>query len=374
MPYPRALVLRKDGVLFIGPDNGSLTLACPQESILGIWEINSTALNALTGIDFPAGGTFHGRDLFCEAAFRIAAGATSLQETGIAYPQTQLRNKIDPRELETVDVGDEPISFETIQTDRAALQLDIGSQNQLFEKTFILGVIQSLLYPKEENSLTNSKKLYIVNSHSEDECVAVVNNKTGNIFIGPNNGLGTAFFKDYKKNDCEVFRLSDSILKEIETEKNNEKACLLIKQQPAFDGDLQEIEFLGGEKALIRDDEGRPERIQGLTWIDNYGNIKTTLQSSILNEVRKNGGHVSVKLNDVARDVIFADTFSQVPDGELFIYNGSSGVVGDNPHRSKRYVEITANGIFGKFGIDYFVKEGKKPESGALISFAFTYN
>ena len=71
--------------------------------------------------------------------------------------------------------------------------------------------------------------------------------------------------------------------------------------------------------------------------------------------------------------LIFADTFSQVSEGELFIYNGSSGVVGANPHRSKRYVEVTANGVFGKFGIDYFEKEGKKPESGAPVSFAFTY-
>ena len=32
--HPRSLVLRKDGTLFIGPDNGTLSLACPPDSCI----------------------------------------------------------------------------------------------------------------------------------------------------------------------------------------------------------------------------------------------------------------------------------------------------------------------------------------------------
>ena len=73
-PQPRSIVLRKDGVLFIGPDNGALTFVCPDKSISKILKINADRLNLLSGVDVNAGGTFHGRDLFCEAAFRSLPG------------------------------------------------------------------------------------------------------------------------------------------------------------------------------------------------------------------------------------------------------------------------------------------------------------
>jgi hypothetical protein len=82
---------------------------------------------------------------------------------------------------------------------------------------------------------------------------------------------------------------------------------------------------------------------------------------------------VEVVLNGVKKGVSFADTFSQVSKEQLFIYNGSTGPLGENPHRSKRYVELTANGIFGKFGIDFFEREGTKPKSGDTLWVHFKY-
>lgn len=82
---------------------------------------------------------------------------------------------------------------------------------------------------------------------------------------------------------------------------------------------------------------------------------------------------MSVELNGIQKKVIFADTFSQVPKDQLFIYNGSTGAFGPNPHRSERYVEVTANGIYGKFGSDFFEKNGTHPYSGQSIIFDLEY-
>jgi S-adenosylmethionine hydrolase len=259
-PQPRSLVLRKDGVLFIGPDNNSLSFACPQGSISGIWEINAEALTSLSRINTSTGGTFRGRDIFCEAAFRLAAGSDSL--------------------------------------------------------------------------------------------IAIINHTNGNGFIGPNNGIGSSFFKHFPKEDIETFHLTKEAFESIKSENNNELAYLLIKQQPLFKEDLKEIDFLREEKDLIKDRQGRPKRLKAKIWVDLYGNIKTSAQSPLLNEVKRLKATVQVNLNGVQKTVAFAETFSQVSEEQLFIYNGSSGTLGPNPHRSKRYVELTANGIFGKFGVD----------------------
>jgi S-adenosylmethionine hydrolase len=83
--HPRALVLRKDGTLFIGPDNGTLSFACPSDSIAAIWEINTKHISELTGIDLNAGGTFHGRDVFAAAAYLLSAGKVTPQDIGKRY-------------------------------------------------------------------------------------------------------------------------------------------------------------------------------------------------------------------------------------------------------------------------------------------------
>jgi S-adenosylmethionine hydrolase len=371
--HPRSIVLRKDGVLFIGPDNGTLTWACPVHSIAGIWEINNQALGNLSGIDYKAGGTFHGRDLFCEAAFRIAAGVVSLEEIGVAYPHPEIKNKLESCKKDDNTVY--PVHFETVKTDRCILNATACQGNEQFEKAFLLGVIQSLLYQRAAISdLTNSKKIFVIEDLFLKEFISIVNKRTGNIFVGPNNGLGTSFFKNYESKDWEVFSVSRDVVEEIKNENNNEKSYGLIKQQPVFNGFVNEINFFGDESSLTRDALGRPQKIQSRIWVDLYGNIKTTLQSTILNEVKNKGGSISVILNDIQKSISFADTFSQVPEGELFIYNGSSGVIGQNPARSNRYVEITANGVYGKFGVDYFSIDRSKPHSGQSIYFHFEYN
>ncbi len=357
--HPRCIVLRKDGTVFIGPDNGSLTLACPPGSIEGIWEIDAKELNRLSGIDTKAGGTFHGRDLFCEAAFRIAAGLLSFDEIGIRYEENELKKRFDLKPSHLA-----PLTFRTLHTERFIFE----NSNNLFDQTFLLGVIQSSLY-SEEGTLTEAKKFFIAKPSKEDS-LAIVNHQTGNVFIGPNNGLGTSFFKDYPEENVEVHVLSSKAVNAVCEEKNNEAAYALIEKQPKFDLPLETVEYIG---QLLRDKHGRLKTLRAKIWIDLYGNIKTTMTSDLLNEAKRTGARVEVSLNGVQQPVIFADTFFQVPKDQLFIYNGSTGTIGPNPHRSKRYVELTANGIYGKFGTDFFIYNGKIPVSGQEITFHFKY-
>lgn len=373
--HPRSLVLRKDGTLFIGPDNGTLAYVCPDQTIAGIWEIDTATICQLSGIDTDVGGTFHGRDLFCEAAFRIACGEVSLDDIGIPY--TKAKTKINLfSSKNTFKDHRQPIAFVSLKTERFDRTYDQLDENEHFAMTFLLGIIQSPLYEdKKPVALTRSKKLFILTSKSVgDPNIAIVNEKTGNSYIGPNNGLGTSFFKDYSREDITVFNISEITLDQIRNEKNNELARLLIQEQSLFKGLLEEEHFLGSESDLKRDTKGRPKTLQARIWIDLYGNIKTTLQSPLLDEVKALNANVKVFLNSVEKSVIFAETFSQVSENDIFIYNGSTATIGPNPHRSKRYVELSTNGTFGKFGIDCFTLDGKQPKSGQAIRFDFEYN
>ena len=297
-PQPRSIALRKDGVLFIGPDNGSLTLVCPDKSIAGIWEIDPARLNLLSGIDVDAGGTFHGRDLFCESAFRIASGTISLNEIGTPYLTLAIKTKISSLADYHQSYDLEPIEFAIVQTERVVWPQRITDANELFSLSFLLGMIQSPLYEnKTAIALTHSKKLFILAPALKtlETLIAIVNEKTGNIYIGPNNGLGTSFFKDYPKKDIAAFNISPHLLETIKNESNNEIAYLMIKQQPPFNGHLKELDYL--ETNLKRDSKGRPQKLQARIWIDAYGNIKTTAQSPILNEAKKENASVKVQLN-----------------------------------------------------------------------------
>lgn len=378
-PQPRSIILRKDGVLFIGPDNGSLSFVCPPGSIAGAWEIKGKALTPLSGIDTDVGGTFHGRDIFSEAAFRIAAGIISPDEIGTTYENLDLKNRLtySPEYKRLFNVIS-PLVFTTIRTDRIIYEASHLDDHELFEKAFLLGIVQSSLYEEGQSvALTNSKKLFVADPKSikdEDFLIAVVNNKTGNIFIGPDNGLGTSFIKYYPKEDVEIFHITKSVLEWTIKENNNENVCALLEQQKLFVGSPKEINFFGNEVDLKRDSIERPYYLKARIWIDLYGNIKTTVQSSLLDEIKHYKGSVKVIINGVEKQVSsFAETFSQVPSEQLFLYNGSTGAIGPNPHRSNRYVELTANGVFGKFGIDFFEKEGVKPKSGDILELYFEY-
>ena len=209
----------------------------------------------------------------------------------------------------------QPIEFAAIPTERFVWACDVQNENELFTSAFLLGVIQSPLYEDEAPvALTHSKKLFIITSkhnRSAAAMIAIVNEKTGNVFIGPDNGLGISFFKDYLNDDIKVFNVSTKLLEAIKRESNNEMAYSLIKQQPLFKGRLEEVNFLGSEEELIRDSKGRPKILQARIWIDLYGNIKTTVQSTLLNEAKECNAQVKVILNGIGKPVIFAETFSQ---------------------------------------------------------------
>jgi S-adenosylmethionine hydrolase len=66
----RPVVLRSAGRLFVGPDNGLLTLAADRSGGLdGAWEIGNSAL-MLDAVS----RTFHGRDVFAPVAAHLAVG------------------------------------------------------------------------------------------------------------------------------------------------------------------------------------------------------------------------------------------------------------------------------------------------------------
>lgn len=363
-PEPRSMALRKDGVLFIGPDNGTLSFVFPPGSLANIWEINSEKLTALSGINTKVGGTFHGRDLFSEAAFRIGAGILSPDEIGFAYNTPELKKRFNS----PVDLGSKaPIAFERVQTER----FFYPREGALFENAFLLGTVQSSLYQEDKPvALTHSKKLFLP-KETKDELIAILNNKNGNIFIGQNDGLGTSFFKGFSSEDIEVFTVSNRVFETIKKEENNEAVFALLKKQPLYREILHEIDFLGNPNEI--DDLGRPKTLKAKIWVDLYGNIKTTVPSTFLDEVKNLNATVEIVLNGVKKNVIFADTFSEVPSDKLFIYNGSTGKVGLNPHRSIRYGEVASNGVYGKFAIDFFENEGTKPRSGDVIMLHFKY-
>jgi S-adenosylmethionine hydrolase len=79
----RAVALRSAGDrLFVGPDNGLLTLACAADGgIVEAFELNK-AQHWLE----PVSSTFHGRDIFAPVAARLAAG----------LPLTAVGDAIDP--------------------------------------------------------------------------------------------------------------------------------------------------------------------------------------------------------------------------------------------------------------------------------------
>jgi S-adenosyl-L-methionine hydrolase (adenosine-forming) len=87
----RAVALRTgDGRLLVGPDNGVLSLA---------WEAHGGITEAVDVSRSPhrlepVSATFHGRDVFCPVAARLAGGA-ELGDSG---------EPLDARELETIDV------------------------------------------------------------------------------------------------------------------------------------------------------------------------------------------------------------------------------------------------------------------------------
>jgi S-adenosylmethionine hydrolase len=87
----RAVALRTDdGRLFVGPDNGVLSLAWPQAGGVAEAVDVTRSPHRLE----PVSATFHGRDVFCPVAAHLARG-DELAEAG---------EPLDPDELQTIEL------------------------------------------------------------------------------------------------------------------------------------------------------------------------------------------------------------------------------------------------------------------------------
>ncbi len=348
--HRRALVLRRDGTLFIGPDNGTLSAACPPGSLAMIWEIDIPRLSASTGLDVAAGGTFHGRDVFAAAGYLLSAGRLSPEDIGKPYQTAELAVRVSP-----IGESSKCITFQELPTTR--WMLEVGSDS-LFSDAYFLAIVQSPLYVDASHA-----QLFIVDDRTLTERVAILNRKTQNLYIGPNNGLGTGFFMGFDKEDIWMAEVSQAVYEIIKATSNVALVRDLIFRQPRFKEELVVVDL------LARENESK--HISGHVWADAYGNLKTTLDSELYQSLIDEGyTNLTVALNGVSKQVRIADSFADVPAGTPFAYVGSSGAVGPNPHRSRRYVELTTNGINGQFGVDLF----DNPQSGQVIEFYFTKN
>jgi S-adenosylmethionine hydrolase len=64
------LLLTKNGLIFVGPDNGIFTLAAEKFGVSGVYEITNRALMRPT-----VSPTFHGRDIMAPVAAHLSLGA-----------------------------------------------------------------------------------------------------------------------------------------------------------------------------------------------------------------------------------------------------------------------------------------------------------
>lgn len=359
--HPRALVLRKDGTLFVGPDNGTLSLACPPDSIAAIWEINTAHVSDITGVDLEAGGTFHGRDVFVAAAYLLAANKVQPEDIGKAYLKPELKFRVatsPPQELS--------VQFQEVSTSRWDIKLDnTTTKDDLFAQAYFLAIVQSPFYAKEE-----SPQLFFIETEDADQKIAIYNRKTGNLYVGPNNGVGTAFFEGFSPQDVLAVELDHIAYRQIQECRDVKEILGLILKEKVLQKPLIAIDLLAHE---LESPNHSKRIVKGRIWVDAYGNIKTTLDTELFNRLRKEGyTNLTVDLNGVTKGVQLANSFAEVPSGKAFIYVGSSGAVGPNPQRSRRYVELSSNGSLGVFGADLFIKETSSPFSGQEITFWFT--
>lgn len=361
---PRAIVWRKDGVIFVGPDNGSLTLACPPGSIAGAWEINVDSMNALTGSDTSAGGTFHGRDLFSLAAYLIADDQAFIEDIGTRYENPELKFRLVNIQEDSVF----PPKFASVATNRWKLAESEKSatEDELFASAYFLTIVQWPIYSDTLPAKTTPKQLFLMDG--SQPIIGIVNRRTGNIFIGPDNGVGTAFFAGFDSKDVWITSLNQRVYEELASIKDNVQIYQKLLQLPPYERKPVALNL----EAQISCDHPQNKVLEAKIWLDAYGNIKTTLTNEQLQSLYDAGYHqVSATLNGVTLPLItHASSFADVPPGQAFLYVGSSGAVGKNPQRSKRYVEVSCNGIAGQFGVDLF-SNGERPYTGQSITFQF---
>lgn len=365
--HPRSIALRKDGILFLGPDNGTLSCVCPEGSLAGIWKINTEVLSEISEIDLSSGGTFHGRDVFTELAVRIASGNVSLQECSIPYESLKLSKRFSDLETEKASetFRSEIINFESIKTDRCIKEWPRAKNwKEKFLGAFYLQVIQSPLASCE----TIRPKIFWIKTQDSENLIAIANQLTGNVYIGPNNGWGSSFVLGYPEDKVFLRQVSREVLKKLE---NGEFEVDEVYHQILASSEFQDRVFsipLGYDEQVFYDKEGKAKVLSGYIWIDAYGNIKTTIRSDILFGLWDKNKPLSIEINGVQCKSIWADSFVNVSENQVFCYAGSSAASGYNPKRSIRYIEVSANGRFGKFGKDFFSHEACFPQTSQSIT------
>ena len=220
----------------------------------------------------------------------------------------------------------------------------------------MLAVVQSPLSPGENRS--NGKTIFTLDNQTDKETIAIVNAKTNNIYIGPNNGCGSSLILGYQTKDYLVKSIESSIL---QCNNNNEELYRQLLSAPPYEGKVKLLELPCRQLDS--------STLEGRIFIDAYGNIKTTISTEIFEAcLQKKDNGIELEINGIRHPVKIASSFLEVGKEELFIYPGSSGAFGYNPHRSNRLIEISGNGIYGKFGIDFF-PPGTKSGDQVLLHF-----
>ena len=372
--HPRAAVLRKDGVLFVGPDNNTLSLVCPKGSIAGIWQINTEELRDFSGNDTVAGGTFHGRDVFLEYALLVAAEKIKLGDFSKAYAKPDLKYRLSEKQLKDLekDIQIDAPEFSKLSTYRWTANWQSNSATDEFSKAFFLGIIQSPWYKQEEVASLPFKIFWAQNQENE-ELIAIINTLSRNIYVGPNNGWGTSFFLGYSKEDINLHKVDKEVLSNFWQENNHKKLINYVLTAPSWQGKLEKVSFLGGKSDVLYNERERPTAIKARIWIDAYGNIKTSLRSDVFSSINLGSNpSIHVEINGVTKSLLLESSFTRVPKGGVILYAGSSAIIGDNPKRSLRYMEISTNGVYGKFGSDLFSHKDNPLIDGQIATFSLS--
>lgn len=95
--------------------------------------------------------------------------------------------------------------------------------------------------------------------------------------------------------------------------------------------------------------------------IDNFGNIKTTIKKSVLHGKFEKGEAVTITINNVIKEVKYVDNLFGGEIGQLVIYPGSSGIVGD------AYLEIAIRTNYTIHNPDTGYLAFDKPYPGQIV-------
>ncbi|HEX2069050.1 MAG TPA: SAM-dependent chlorinase/fluorinase [Actinomycetota bacterium] len=135
-----AIETRTDGRLLVGPDNGLLSLAWPEDEGLG----RAVEITSPKVLRQPVSATFHGRDIFAPAAAHLAAGVP-LEELGapveldsltvLTIPEPVVREgRIDCQVLSSDRFGNLRLSARAADLESAGLEsvssIDVGSKGR----------------------------------------------------------------------------------------------------------------------------------------------------------------------------------------------------------------------------------------------------